>query len=102
MTVSATTSPGSAQRKGANMVEGEFAFTDADFRKISAMVHGDAGIHLPEERLDELAALIADLVADRTRREAMGQQMRSLARPDAAERLAELVLDLAARGEAAA
>ena len=42
MCVLAPTSP----RPGPNMVEGEFAFTEADFRKISAMVHGDAGIHL--------------------------------------------------------
>jgi len=80
-------------------VPGAFSDQSANARYLAER---GAGIHLPEERLAELAALVADLVADRTRREAMGQQMRSLARPDAAERLAALVLDLAARGEAAA
>jgi hypothetical protein len=42
MTASATQS--------ANVVEGEFAFTEADFKKISAMVHGDAGISCPTPR----------------------------------------------------
>jgi chemotaxis protein methyltransferase CheR len=59
MTVSATTS----QRPGANMVEGEFAFTEADFRKISAMVHGDAGIHLPDAK----ATLVYSRLAKRLR-----------------------------------
>jgi chemotaxis protein methyltransferase CheR len=45
------------------MVEGEFAFTDADFRKISAMVHGDAGIHLPEAK----ATLVYSRLAKRLR-----------------------------------
>jgi chemotaxis protein methyltransferase CheR len=59
MTVSATTSA----RQGANMVEGEFAFTEADFRKISAMVHGDAGISLPEAK----ATLVYSRLAKRLR-----------------------------------
>jgi len=32
------------------MVDGEFAFTASDFRKIAAMLHGDAGIALPESK----------------------------------------------------
>lgn len=45
------------------MVEGEFAFTEADFRKISAMVHGDAGISLPEAK----ATLVYSRLAKRLR-----------------------------------
>lgn len=45
------------------MVEGEFAFTEADFRKISAMVHGDAGIHLPDAK----ATLVYSRLAKRLR-----------------------------------
>lgn len=59
MTASAPTST----RPGANMVDGEFAFTDADFRKISAMVHGDAGIHLPDAK----ATLVYSRLAKRLR-----------------------------------
>ncbi|MQC18999.1 MAG: UDP-N-acetylglucosamine--N-acetylmuramyl-(pentapeptide) pyrophosphoryl-undecaprenol N-acetylglucosamine transferase [Chloroflexi bacterium] len=61
-----------------------------------------AGIHLPEARIGELAALVSGLLADSTRRDAMRDQMRALARPDAAEHLASLVIDLAERREAAA
>jgi len=59
MTAAAPTS----QRPGANMVEGEFAFTEADFRRISAMVHGDAGIHLPDAK----ATLVYSRLAKRLR-----------------------------------
>ncbi|PZQ55652.1 MAG: chemotaxis protein [Phenylobacterium zucineum] len=59
MSVNAPTSA----RQGANMVEGEFAFTEADFRKISAMVHGDAGIHLPDAK----ATLVYSRLAKRLR-----------------------------------
>jgi chemotaxis protein methyltransferase CheR len=45
------------------MVEGEFAFTEADFRKISAMVHGDAGISLPDAK----ATLVYSRLAKRLR-----------------------------------
>ncbi len=45
------------------MVEGEFAFTEADFRKISAMVHGDAGLHLPDAK----ATLVYSRLAKRLR-----------------------------------
>jgi chemotaxis protein methyltransferase CheR len=47
----------------ANMVEGEFAFTESDFRRISAMVHGDAGISLPEAK----ATLVYSRLAKRLR-----------------------------------
>jgi len=47
----------------ANMVEGEFAFTEADFKRISAMVHGDAGISLPDAK----ATLVYSRLAKRLR-----------------------------------
>jgi chemotaxis protein methyltransferase CheR len=50
-------------RGGANMVEGEFAITDSDFRKIAAMVHGDAGIALHESK----ATLVYSRLAKRLR-----------------------------------
>jgi chemotaxis protein methyltransferase CheR len=47
----------------ADMVEGEFAFTEADFRKIAAMLHGDAGIALPDDK----ATLVYSRLAKRLR-----------------------------------
>ncbi len=47
----------------ANVVEGEFAFTEVDFKKISAMVHGDAGISLPDAK----ATLVYSRLAKRLR-----------------------------------
>jgi len=45
------------------MVEGEFAFTEGDFRKIAAMLHGDAGIALPDDK----ATLVYSRLAKRLR-----------------------------------
>jgi chemotaxis protein methyltransferase CheR len=45
------------------MVEGEFLFTEGDFRKIAAMVHGDAGIALHETK----ATLVYSRLAKRLR-----------------------------------
>jgi chemotaxis protein methyltransferase CheR len=46
-----------------SMVQGEFAFTEADFRRIAAMVHGDAGIALPDAK----ATLVYSRLAKRLR-----------------------------------
>jgi chemotaxis protein methyltransferase CheR len=51
------------QTAEARMVDGEFAFTESDFRKIAAMVHGDAGISLPETK----ATLVYSRLAKRLR-----------------------------------
>jgi chemotaxis protein methyltransferase CheR len=45
------------------MVDGEFVFTEDDFRKISAMAHGDAGIALHETK----ATLVYSRLAKRLR-----------------------------------
>lgn len=47
----------------ANLVDGEFAFTEADFRRIAALVHGEAGIHLPDAK----ATLVYSRLAKRLR-----------------------------------
>lgn len=58
-------------------------------------------VHLPEARIGELAGLVLDLLRDTPRREGMALAMRAMARPDAAERLAALVRDLATKEAAA-
>jgi chemotaxis protein methyltransferase CheR len=50
------------------LVEGEFAFTHRDFRRIAALLHGAAGIHLPDGK----AALVYSRLAKRLR--ALGLQ----------------------------
>jgi len=52
-----------ARRETAPVVDGEFAFTEGDFRKIAAMVHGDAGIALPDTK----ATLVYSRLAKRLR-----------------------------------
>ncbi|MCK9485778.1 MAG: undecaprenyldiphospho-muramoylpentapeptide beta-N-acetylglucosaminyltransferase [Dehalococcoidia bacterium] len=60
-----------------------------------------AAVHLPESRIEDLTTLVLDLLRDTPRREAMAEAMRALARPDAAERLAALVRDVATKEAAA-
>ncbi len=48
---------------GDKLVEGEFHFTEEDFRRISAMLHADAGIALPESK----ATLVYSRLAKRLR-----------------------------------
>jgi chemotaxis protein methyltransferase CheR len=52
-----------ARMETAPVVDGEFAFTEGDFRKIAAMVHGDAGIALPDTK----ATLVYSRLAKRLR-----------------------------------
>ena len=52
------------KRREPAMVEGEFVFTEGDFRKIAAMVHGDAGIALHETK----ATLVYSRLAKRDRK----------------------------------
>jgi chemotaxis protein methyltransferase CheR len=56
--------PATAQRRREPaMVEGEFLFTEGDFKTIAAMVHGDAGIALHETK----ATLVYSRLAKRLR-----------------------------------
>jgi UDP-N-acetylglucosamine--N-acetylmuramyl-(pentapeptide) pyrophosphoryl-undecaprenol N-acetylglucosamine transferase len=60
-----------------------------------------AAVHLPQEQIADLEGLVLDLLADGWRREAMAAAMQGLARPDAAEALASMVMGLAAKEAAA-
>jgi UDP-N-acetylglucosamine--N-acetylmuramyl-(pentapeptide) pyrophosphoryl-undecaprenol N-acetylglucosamine transferase len=48
-------------------------------------------VHLPEDRIHELESVVLDLLRDAGIRAEMARAMRALARPDAAEQLADLV-----------
>jgi chemotaxis protein methyltransferase CheR len=52
----------------AAIVEGEFLFTDEDFRRVSAMLHADSGIHLPDSK----ATLVYSRLAKRLRALGLG------------------------------
>jgi UDP-N-acetylglucosamine--N-acetylmuramyl-(pentapeptide) pyrophosphoryl-undecaprenol N-acetylglucosamine transferase len=72
-----------------------------DEQTANARVLADAGaaLLLPERELtaDRLVTLVRELVADPPRLKQMSERARSLARPDAAERLVDLILELARR-----
>lgn len=76
--------------------------TRGDEQTANARILADAGaaVLLPERELtpDRLAALLRDLLGDPERIERMSKQARSLAVPDAADRLVDLILILARRG----
>ncbi|HUB63870.1 MAG TPA: protein-glutamate O-methyltransferase [Methylocella sp.] len=61
--MSGVCSPMQASGTGGGLVPGEFLLTDRDFRDIAAMIHADAGIHLPESK----AALVYSRLAKRLR-----------------------------------
>jgi chemotaxis protein methyltransferase CheR len=61
--VSETPRPVKASAAQRPIVEGEFLFTDEDFRRVSAMLHADSGIHLPDSK----ATLVYSRLAKRLR-----------------------------------
>jgi len=73
-----------------------------DEQTANARVLADAGaaVLLPERELtgDRLVALVGQLLSDPARLKQMGERARALARPDAADRLVDLILELAKRG----
>jgi UDP-N-acetylglucosamine--N-acetylmuramyl-(pentapeptide) pyrophosphoryl-undecaprenol N-acetylglucosamine transferase len=76
------------------------AATDDHQRKNAAVVAGAGAALVVDERQltgDHLADVTSQLLADPARRASMAAAMRSLARPDAAERIVDCVLRLAGR-----
>jgi UDP-N-acetylglucosamine--N-acetylmuramyl-(pentapeptide) pyrophosphoryl-undecaprenol N-acetylglucosamine transferase len=81
-----------ATRLPAILVPGDFSDQDINARYLEAE---GAAVALPESRLDGLCALATTLLDDPARLAAMRDNLARLARPDAADRLAALVLELA-------
>jgi UDP-N-acetylglucosamine--N-acetylmuramyl-(pentapeptide) pyrophosphoryl-undecaprenol N-acetylglucosamine transferase len=89
---------------GAVLVPFPFAVDDHQTANARAWVDAGAAVLLPESTADavQLAALLAELLADRTRLLAMARAARTLAKPAAAQRIADVCLQAAAgRAEAA-
>jgi len=61
--MSSVLSANSSNEKGGGLVPGEFLLTQRDFHEIAAMIHEDAGIHLPQSK----AALVYSRLAKRLR-----------------------------------
>ncbi len=61
-----------------------------------------AAVMLPQVRLDELQATVMSLLADSERRQRMKDALGRLARPEAADRLARMIMDIAGVKEAVA
>ena len=59
-----------------------------------------AAVLLPQSRIAELPRLVASLLEDKERLQAMRDSLATLARPDAAEHLANLVIEMATSGRA--
>ena len=71
------------------------AFSDQHINA-ECLAREGAAVTLPTMRLDELESLIVGLLGDSARRESMAIAMRRLAHPDAAQRLATLLREVAA------
>ena len=72
----------------------------ADHQTLNArhFERGGGAVVVPEPELDRVPALVDELLADPARLESMSAAMRAMARPEAAEQIAEELITLAAAG----
>ncbi len=70
----------------------------ADHQTLNArhFERGGGAVVVPEPELDRVPALVDELLADPARRESMSAAMRAMARPEAADQIAEELIALAA------
>jgi UDP-N-acetylglucosamine--N-acetylmuramyl-(pentapeptide) pyrophosphoryl-undecaprenol N-acetylglucosamine transferase len=88
-----------ATRLPAILVPGAFSDQDVNARYLAGK---GAAVVLLQDRLDDLKPLVLDLLGDTTRRQSMRDALASLARPDAADRLADLIIEAANAPQVAA
>jgi UDP-N-acetylglucosamine--N-acetylmuramyl-(pentapeptide) pyrophosphoryl-undecaprenol N-acetylglucosamine transferase len=83
---------------GAVLVPFPFAVDDHQTQNAAAMMQAGAALLLPEGEAsaERIAATLSDLLGDRPRLLAMAEAARTLARPDAAARIADACLQVAA------
>lgn len=83
--------------RAAVLVPFPHAVDDHQTANAAFLVNADAARLLPESRLDatSLASLLGELLGDRNRLRAMGARARALGRPEAAERVADVCLEVA-------
>jgi UDP-N-acetylglucosamine--N-acetylmuramyl-(pentapeptide) pyrophosphoryl-undecaprenol N-acetylglucosamine transferase len=85
-----------AAGKPAVLVPGEFATADHQSKNARHFADGGGAIVVPERELDGVPALVRSLLDDRRRLEEMAAAMLRLARPNAADEIAEELVALAA------
>jgi len=90
-----------ATRLPAVLVPGEYEGWDQG-PNARFLAESGAAIVLPQGRLAELQPTVMALLADSERRAQMSEALAALARPDAADRLARMTLDIAGAREAVA
>ncbi len=78
------------------LVPGEYEGGHTQWPNARYLEAQGAAITLANDRLAELSAVVAGLLADTQRLASMGEAARRLARPDAARRIASLVMEAAA------
>jgi UDP-N-acetylglucosamine--N-acetylmuramyl-(pentapeptide) pyrophosphoryl-undecaprenol N-acetylglucosamine transferase len=84
-----------AAGKAAILVPGEFATGDHQAKNARFFEEGGGAVVVSEAAADRIPALVRSLLEDRQRLEAMSAAMRRLARPDAADEIAEELIALA-------
>jgi UDP-N-acetylglucosamine--N-acetylmuramyl-(pentapeptide) pyrophosphoryl-undecaprenol N-acetylglucosamine transferase len=85
-----------AAGKPAVLVPGEFATADHQTKNARFFADGGGAVVVPEAEAARVPALLRSLLADPARLEQMAAAMRRLARPDAADEIAEELVALAA------
>ena len=85
-----------AAGKPSVLVPGEFATADHQSKNARYFADGGGAVVVPEGELDRVPALVRSLLDDRQRLEEMAAAMLRLARPNAADDIAEELVALAA------
>jgi UDP-N-acetylglucosamine--N-acetylmuramyl-(pentapeptide) pyrophosphoryl-undecaprenol N-acetylglucosamine transferase len=85
-----------AAAKPAILVPGEFATADHQTKNARYFADGGGAVIVPERKLASVPELVRSLLDDRRRLEEMAAAMERLARPNAADEIAEELVALAA------
>ena len=93
-----------AAGKPAILVPFPLAADDHQLRNAQALAEKSAAVLIPQAELtaERLANAVAELITDRQRLAAMGANARELAHPDAAQKIAELAVQVASGKQQAA
>ena len=86
-----------AARLPAILVPGEYEGGYNQFANARYMEQNEASVVLPQERIEELQSMVMYLINNETRLTNMRAALGKLARPDAAENLARLLIEMAGK-----
>ena len=83
--------------KPAVLVPYPYATADHQAKNARCFEQAGAALVVSDKELDRVPGLVRELLADQPRLEAMAERMRSVARPHAADEIAEELIALAGR-----